>query len=846
MTRDGSGLPNWPERARRISVPLAAALLATTAVGALPACAQPSPRQAQAAPTPAFQFQIAPQPLASALNAFSTATGWEVGYPADLGQGVASPGTTGRQTAAEALVRLLAGTGLFYRLTGPTTVTLVRMPAGGSADGAVAVPEVRVDAGLPQGWTPVRGYVAEIAATGTKTDTPIIETPQSISVVTRDQIEAQSAHNLNAIMRYTPGVAVETRGVVGRLDQYSIRGFTAPQFLDGMRTFGGRDANPSVDPFRLERVDILRGPASVLFGQSGPGGLVNLVSKRPTEQPYRELMLQGGSWGTFRVGLDLSGALNEDRTILGRVITSYSRSDSQIDHAREERYFIAPSITFRPTEDTSITLLGLYQRDPWGGTYGAVPAYGSALPNPRGRISSSLWDGDPGFDRLNRTQYQIGWLAEHRFNDWLTVRQNFRYARTEGHYRQLYGIYTANLLADFRTVQRGITGTNVAFDSVTLDNQIEGRFRTGPVQHTLLAGLDYYTVSSRTFSGSSTAGVPAQDVFAPVYNIRVPTLAYQTRARQEQNGVGLYMQDQIRFGPIAIQLGGRQDWYDTESRTETLATGGIARSQMDTSAFTGRAGIVYLTDIGLAPYYSYTESFEPQSGTFSPARGSGPFEPTAGQQHEIGIRYQPPGSNTLISLAAFDLRRQNVLTTDPNDSRYSVQTGEVRTRGIELEAKASLAAGFDIAAAYTYLDSEVTGSNATATASTGIIGTPAHSRPERGTVPIGVPRHMASIWGSYTFQEGSPMAGLALGAGVRYVGATWGDTANTLRVPDYTLVDLMARYDLGQLSPTLQGTSLQVNVTNLFDKDYVASCNTYAWCWYGFRRTVLATLRHRF
>jgi len=720
-------------------------------------------------------------------------------------------------------------------------------PAGRSVDGALVLPEVRIDAGLPRGWTPIRGYLAEVAATGTKTDTPIIETPQSISVVTRDQIEAQAAHNLNAILRYTPGVAVETRGVVGRLDQYSIRGFDAPQFLDGMRTFGGRDANPSVDPFRLERVDILRGPASVMFGQSGPGGLVNLVSKRPTELPYRELLLQGGSWGTFRAGLDLSGPLNESRTVLGRVVTSYSRSDTQIDHAREERYFIAPSVTFRPTADTSITFLGLYQRDPWGGSYGGVPAYGSVLPNPRGRISSSFWDGDPNFDRLDRTQYQIGYLAEHRFNDSLAVRQNFRYAHSEGYYRQLYGAYSANVLTDFHILQRAIIGTDVTFDAITLDNQVEGRFATGPLRHTVLAGLDYYNVNSDTYNaGFTTVGVPTQDVFAPVYGLRIPSLPYQTRRLQEQNSVGLYMQDQIRFGPLVIQLGGRQDWYNSDTRTQTLATGATTRSEMDTSAFTGRAGIVYLTSFGLAPYYSYTESFEPQSGTFSPARGGGPFEPTTGQQHEIGIRYQPPGINAMFSAALFDLRRQNVLTTDPQDRNYSIQTGEVRTRGLELEAKASLAAGFDIAASYAYLDSEVTRSNATVTADRGLAGVPTTTRPERETTPIAVPRHMISAWGSYTFQNGSPMAGLGLGAGVRYVSATWGDTANTLRVPDYTLVDLMLRYDLGQLTPRLSGTSLQVNVTNLFDEDYVASCNTYAWCWYGFRRTVLATMRHRF
>lgn len=528
-----------------------------------------------------------------------------------------------------------------------------------------------------------------------------------------------AAQTLNSIMRYTPGVAVETRGVVGRLDQFTIRGFSAPQFLDSMRLFGGRDANPTVDFYRLERVDVLRGPASVMFGQSGPGGLVNLISKRPTEQPYRELMLQGGSYGSFRAGADLSGALNDNRTILGRIVTSYARSDTQIEGAREERYFFAPSVTFRPTTDTTITLLGLYQRDPWGGTYGGVPAYGSVLPNPRGRISTSFWDGDPGFDRLDRTQYQIGYLAEHRFTEGLTARQNFRYARSEAYYRQANG---STLLPDYHSYTRGISGTDVTFDAITLDNQlVEGRFRTGPLRHTLLAGLDYYNVNSDTYASPFiTAGVPAIDIFAPVYNVRMPNLAYSTRQRQEQSSTGIYLQDQIRLGPLAIHLGGRQDWYDSTTRNTTLSTGATARTPFDTSAFTGRAGIVYLTDMGLAPYYSYTESFEPQTGTFSPARGGGPFEPTTGQQHEIGIRYQPPGANALFSAALFDLRRQNVPTQDPQDIRYSIQTGEVRSRGLELEAKASLALGLDVTASYTYLDSEVMSSNSTVTEDRGL------------------------------------------------------------------------------------------------------------------------------
>jgi iron complex outermembrane receptor protein len=720
-------------------------------------------------------------------------------------------------------------------------------PAAPQAGGAISLPELNVNADQERGHSPVRGFVAPVSATATKTDTPVLETPQSVSTVTRDQIEAQAAQNLNGALRFTPGIATDTRGAVAlRLDQFFVRGFTVPQFLDGMRLFGGRDANPSVDPYRVERIDVLRGPASVLYGQSSPGGLVNLVSKRPTETPYREFLLQGGSYGTFRTGLDMSGALNQDGTVLGRVVGSYYRSDTQIDRVEEERYYIAPSVTFRPTTDTSITLLGLYQRDPEGGSYGSVPAYGSVLPNPNGRVPTNRWDGNPSFDRLNRTQYQIGYLAEHRFNDTFTLRQNFRYAHSDGYYRQLYGTFGANLLPDYRTVLRATTGTDATFDTITLDTHLQSRFSTGPAAHTLLTGIDYYNVRSRTFSGSSSTA-PSYDLYNPIYDgITIRPLTYQTRAVQDQNSLGFYAQDQIRLGRFAIQLGGRYDRYDSDTQTETFATRSVTRSTQDVGAFTGRAGIVYLFDSGFAPYFSYAESFEPQSGTFSPARGGGAFDPTTGRQYEIGLRYQPPGTNALFSAALFDLTRQNVLTTDPNDSRYSIQTGEVRSRGVELEARASLAQGLDLVGAFTYLDAEVTGSNNTVTDNRGIVGLPTRTRPEKGSTPVGVPDILASLWANYTFQPGASLEGLGVGAGIRYVGASWGDTANTLKVPDYTLVDLTARYDLGRLNPGLEGTSLQVNVNNLFDKQYVSTCNTYAWCWYGFRRSVIATLRHRF
>jgi iron complex outermembrane receptor protein len=709
----------------------------------------------------------------------------------------------------------------------------------------IMLPEINVNAGLERGHSPVQGYLAPVSSTATKTDTPLIETPQSLSVVTRDQVEALGAQNLNQILRYSPAVIPDTRGSTAvRLDQFSVRGFTQPQFLDGMRLFGGRDANPSVDPYRLERVEVLRGPASVLYGQSGPAGLVNLVTKRPTFDPYREILLQGGSFGHFRAGVDLSGALNENRTVFGRIVGSYSESDTQTDRVREQRYLIAPSLTLRPSDDTTITFLGHFQSDPYGGSYGAAPAWGTVLSNPNGRIRRGYYDGDERFEQSDRQQYGLGYLAEHRFNDTFTVRQNFRYLRTEGIYASLYTPSSGQLQSDLRTQRRATIGSDASFDIFTLDNQLETRFQTGPLQHTLLTGLDYYVVNSQTYNGSGTG--PSIDIFNPTYGQPVAPINYSTRARQAQSSLGLYAQDQIRLGRLAIQVGGRYDRYDSETRNLTIASNAVTRTDQEDTAFTGRAGLVYLFDSGFAPYASYSESFEPQGGTTAPARGLQPFDPTTGRQYEVGLRYQPPGMKALFSVAAFDLVRQNVLTADPLYPTFSVQSGEVRSRGVEFEARGRLAPGLDLTAAYAYLENERSSGNGALTNNLGVIGSRMVSRAEKGSHPVGIPRHTASVFANYTFQPASLLDGFAMGGGVRYVGSSWGDAANTLKVPGYTLVDLVARYDLSKFAPGLSGTQLQVNVTNLFDKEHVTSCFNYAWCWYGYRRSVVATMRHRF
>lgn len=735
----------------------------------------------------------------------------------------------------------------------PAAIALAQdaAPAGNPApaSGVVQLPEVNVQAGIERGYSPVPGFVAGVSTAGTKTDTPIIETPQSISVVTADEIAARNARNLNQVLRYTPGVVTETRGASAvRLDQMTIRGYSPTQYLDGMRLAGGRDANPSLDAYRLERVEVLRGPASVLYGNSPPGGIINAVSKRPTTERIREVLLEAGNRSRYRAAGDFSGQLDEDGQWLGRFIGSYSEGDGELDETRERRYFFSPSLTWRPTGDTTITFLGHYQRDPDGGSYGGVPAWGSALPNPNGRIGMRFYDGDRGFEKLDREHYQIGYLAEHRLNSVFTLRQNFRYMHTQGEYRSLYGSAITN---DRQNLIRSVYGTDADFDVFTLDNQVQARFDTGPVQHTVLAGLDYYRLLSDTYTGQNVYngrpnGVPLQNLFNPVYaNQGAVWPGFSSFSSQRQNQTGVYLQDQLKLGQLVVLLGGRMDWSD--STTENRSAGNFrltSTSRTTDHALTGRAGAVYLFENGIAPYVSYSESFEPQSGT---DRNFNQFDPTTGRQYEVGVRYQPPGTNLSLAVAAFDLLRQNVLSTDPADPRYNIQSGEVRTRGFELEAKASLMDGLSLTAAYTYLDMEYTKSNNTVSIDYSIQDRESGgTRPQEGRAPTGIPRHNASAWLDYTVPGSGTFQGLSVAGGVRYLGSSWGDAANTFKVDSATLFDAAIRYDLSHFGRNFEGMQAAVNINNIADTRYVSSCLGYAWCYYGYGRTITGSLRYRF
>ena len=789
------------------------------------------------------RFQIPAGDLSQALNSLAEQAGLVLAFDASLTRGKRSNGLSGQYATDVALSQLLAGSGLQALKISADRYRLEAIPDNGAAMELQATTiSGAYQTESPTG--PVSGYVATRSLSGTKTDTALIETPQSISIVTKDQMRAQNAESLNQILRYSAAVIPETRGATAsRLDQLTIRGFSPATYLDGLRMPSSRDALPQKDAFDLERVEVLRGPASVLYGQGTPSGVINMVSKRPMDTPFHEIGVEYGTFNKKRTTFDLSGPLDDQGVYSYRVAGLYDEADGQLEHTETQRQAISSSFTWRPSDDTSLTLLGHFQKDPKAASYGSMPAWGSVLDSPIGRdIDVDYYDGDEDFEKSDRQYFSVGYLFEHHLNDVWTLRQNARYLRSEGEYRSLYH---SNLRADYRTSNRSTIATDVNLDSYTVDNQAQAKFDTGPVQHTVLFGGDYQNTSTDTKSGFGTG--PTLDIFDPVYGAPVTTPAYTTDATQRNQQKGLYLQDQLKWDRWVLLLGGRYDWATNHNSSLNLQRNVKTKTSLDSEAFTGRVGLVYLFDNGLAPYISYTESFEPQSGT---GYGGSVFKPTEGKQYEMGIKYQPPGSNSFITASVFDLTQTNVPTLDPDpthlcgNGRCQEQSGEVRSRGFELEGKASLNDNLDITAAYAYLDNRITKSNSTvnyAPLTDVAVGAPVSAK---GTTTYGIPRHTASVWADYTFHDGVAK-GFGVGAGARYVGSSWGDAANTLKVPGYTLVDAAVHYDIPNVMSLKDNLRLAVNASNLANKEYVSTCYSYSWCWYGAQRTVQASATYQ-
>jgi iron complex outermembrane recepter protein len=685
---------------------------------------------------------------------------------------------------------------------------------------------------------PVDGYVAKRSITGTKTDTPILENPQSISVVGREQLEQQGSQTVAESLRYTAGVLAGSRPG-NRFDDIFIRGFggfgfTAGyiQFLDGLKMQRGISyAIPNIDQYGLERVEVIKGPASVLYGQSNPGGLVNMVSKRPTERTFGEVEFQVGNYNRTQAAFDLGGALDKEGKLLYRMTGLGLNSNTSVDFTDQQRIFFAPALTWKPTQDTTITFLNHYQNDPKSFQPNYLPAQGLLVgqpgvpANPYGRLPTSFYVGDPSHDSYKREWISSGYEFEHRFSEIWTVRQNLRYQHVTSEFYAIPANPGYVSAANPNAIARAKTSVDEAFDSVVVDNQAEAKFNTGIVSHKMLFGVDYQYSDAQRLLGQSRA-VTNLSTISPVYYQNIPRAPFQTDQTQDFSQLGVYVQDQMKIDRLTVSVAGRHDTSDIKFDTLTFANNSRSIVNQNDKQFTYRAGALYLFDVGLAPYVNYATSFEPAPFL---AVGNTPLAPMSGRQHEFGVKYQPLGYDALITASYFDIRQQNVVNPDPLNLGFYIQTGEVRSRGFELEAKARLTKSLNVIGSYTYIDAEVTADKLAINV---------------GKRPFGVPANMASVWVDYTLPYG-PLGGLGFGGGARYIGDSAGDPANSFFVPAVTIYDAALHYDFAYMRPELKGWTARVNANNLFDKEYVAACFTLSnGCFWGARRSVVGTVKY--
>lgn len=804
-----------------LSAALAAAFGAGSTVWSPIVAAQPSGQAA----TQVFEVKVPAQTLAAALNELSRQTGVQVFASGELVAGIGSRAVAGRLTMERALREMLAGTSLEAVRTANGGFSIHRTDSARGPDGTLPQVIVAAQTDEESATGPVRGYLAKRSATGTKTDTPIIEVPQSISVVTAERAEAIGATRIRDALGYSPGVNIAPYGSDSRHDWVFLRGFDAfsPGFyLDGLQM---RNANTlstwRTELYGAERVELLRGPSSVLYGQNTAGGMVNVVSKRPTTEPLHEIRAQVGEHSRREIAGDFSGPLDQEGKWLYRLTGLINEGEIPLAGGlRDDRSYIAPSLTWRPSSDTSLTLLASYLRVRTTTSYRYLPIAGTLQSNPNGPIPLSTFLGEPNRDHYNLDQWMLGYQFEHRINDTWTVRQNTRYGRLDVDYATTTptgGFVTVNSSQrtdplNFRYVTRRFSSSPEEATSFTIDNQVQAKFRTGDAEHTLLVGLDHQRThfDTKTYRATSTRRV---DVYAPTYgeNFTLPSTpvsSYDIKLQQ----TGFYVQDQIKFGEHWIAtLGGRYDSADINT------TNRVSNTVIDKTdhKFSGRAGLVYLHPSGWAPYLSYSESFSPTTNAYS--RSNALFEPETGQQYEAGIRYQPVGRKDSYSAAIFDVRRQNYVTYDLNS--VARQTGEIRVHGLELEATVQPIPNLNLTASYAWTPkADVTASS-----------TPS----EIGKQLNPVSKHQASLWGDYRFSNG-----VKFGMGVRYTGPNNG-FYESIRVPGYTLVDAMIGYDFGRWS-------LALHARNLTNKAYIATADlTTGYAYPGEPRSVTATATYR-
>lgn len=774
---------------RRLRPTLTSLAAAVLLAGALGAQSQPAVRD----------IDIPAQPLDKALGALARQTGVRILFSTDLTENKQARALNGKLTPQQALERLLAGSGLVVRSTPDGGFTVAPRPP--EAGGESTLPVVRVKASREQesGTGPVRGYAARRSASATKMDTTLLETPQSMTIVGAEQIADQKATSITEALAYAPGVMADP-GYANSYDVLYSRGFRLQDgnggvYRDGLKLGGSGWATGQQEPYGLERIELLKGAASVLYGATAPGGVLNVVTKQPQKDHVNEVVAEAGNYDHRALGADLGAKLSDGLT--GRLVLLARDADTSVDHIPNDTRYVAPSLRWAPNAHTSLTLMAHHVERRTAYIWG-VPAEGSLVSSPYGKLPRERFVGEPGFDRQDTMQSSFGWLLTHKLAEGVSLHHGLRWIDSENHVR--FTNLNSRATTDPRDYQRRAIDELETTRGISADTRVQSEFDAIGLRHKAVAGFDL--ANHHVGSEWRLASLGPLNLFDPVYGATPGSFAPLFDDREHQRRVGLYLQDQIKIGALTALAGLRRDEVRSELNGETEKTG----------ATTGRVGLVWEVAPGVAPFVSWSQSFEPVSGTDNEGQR---YKPTRGEQIELGLRWEH--GDFVASAAVFDLTQTNVLKSRTGLDK-AVQTGEVRSRGLELEAKGPIARNVQLIASYAYTDAKTTKSEDVSE-----IGLPASYQP----------RHQAALWARI---DDWLTPRLHAGLGTRYTGTTedWGGTGAV--VPSYITLDVLVGYAAGPWT-------WRLNINNLTDKTTLL-CNG-GWCTYGDGRRATASVGYR-
>ncbi|GGD51330.1 TonB-dependent siderophore receptor [Lacimicrobium alkaliphilum] len=660
----------------------------------------------------------------------------------------------------------------------------------------------------------------------TKTNTPIVELARTISIETLTDLKQKGALSLSQSATYMAGVTGETYGYSTRVDSVSSRGLGIPRYRDSIQELFGSYNSTRAEIYTMEQVELLKGPASVLYGQGSPGGIMNYVSKTPAPGKGSEVVLQYGTFDRKQVNLDVNGSLTDDDKWLGRFTGIYRDAEAQVDHVTDDTTVLMPSVSYRPDEDTTVTVIGLFQDTDSDTAAQFIPVEGTLLPLADGTYlpDQDVYAGEPGFNQFDTQSSQVTVLGEHIINDTTSLSFTALWRDGEADYHQAWPAFTggSRYLNAFIGAQVAPTDTYVArtfyqadntFDQHALDVRLVKLFYTGEFEHEVLAGLQYQNVDTDTNSAYYLGGGALQGDFRYILDLANPQYTgapdqsvfdaiYNDQPRQNVKDKGLYLSDQISYGNWRMTLGLRHDQVSNDNST----------TQQDDSQTSYSAGLLYGFDNGLAPYVSYAESFETVVGLDT---SGNQLKPEEGRQYEAGVKYELSHIPGYITLAYYDIEISNLPNPNSLPNEADQQQGVTNIKGAEIEGRLEFG---DINAQFaaSVIDAE----------------------DPNGFALSAQPDSNASLWINW---EPEAFAGFRMGAGIRHVGESLSENAAVrYETPGYTLGDLMLAYRL------TEKLDLQLNVRNITDKEYLTSCLARGDCFPGVRRTLNASVTYEF